>query len=127
LFKPKQSPRTFAALVAACVIVLQSFFTAWAAGAMPIQPMLDIFGNPLCITSLDKGNKGPVGDHSKLPDCCTFGCTMGSSVLAVAPTEHAEPLRPLLRSRVVAPLYRTDAIQIPDHDPGSPRAPPLTA
>lgn len=126
MFKKKQKPRTFAALVAACVIVFQSFFTAWAASAMPIQPMLDIFGNPLCITSFD-GSKSPIGDHSKLPDCCNVGCTMGSSVLAVPPAAHVEPLRPLLQSRVVAPLYRTAAVQIPDHDPGSPRAPPLTA
>ncbi|MCX7304055.1 MAG: hypothetical protein NTV73_06920 [Hyphomicrobiales bacterium] len=114
------------AFLAAAVFVLQSLLMAWAAGAMPIQPDLDAFGNPLCITSVDRDTQSPVKDHSTMLDCCTLGCSMGSSVLASAPEADVGLLRPLVRSDILFACRETIRVRTPDHDPGSPRAPPLT-
>lgn len=115
------------ALVATFVLVLQSFLSAWAAGAMPATPMLDAFGNPLCITSVDHDGSTPANDHSKLPACCTFGCNLASPLLAAEPAHGVGLLRPLSSADVRFHVHKTVHIQSPDHDPGSPRAPPLTA
>jgi hypothetical protein len=107
------------------LLVLQSFLSAWAAGAMPIQPTLDAFGNPLCITSGDHG--GGSADHSKLPDCCTFGCSAVSPMLAARAADGTSIARPLLVSHVLFAVGEAVVTASPEHDPGSPRAPPLTA
>ncbi|MFC0245483.1 hypothetical protein ACFOLL_17660 [Falsochrobactrum ovis] len=114
------------AFVAAAVLVLQSFLTAWAAGAMPVTPMLDAFGNPLCITSVDHDGDVPRDDHSKLPDCCTFGCNLASPLHAAEPAQGVGLLKPLSSTDVRFHVHKTFHIQSPDHDPGSSRAPPLT-
>lgn len=112
------------AFVAACVLVLQSFLSAWAVGAMPV---LDAFGNPLCVTSVDHGSTTPNGGHSKLPDCCAFGCSMVSPLLAVATADGTGISQPLPSDHIRFGLGHSFHVDGPDHDPGSPRAPPLTA
>lgn len=114
------------AFIAALILVVQAFTSAWAAGAMPIQPMLDAFGNPLCITSTDQGD-GPASDHSKLPNCCTFGCSTVSPVLLVPDFDGTAIALPLVTSHVLFATGKDVVHSAPDHDPGSPRAPPLTA
>lgn len=133
MFKRTCTSRTFVALAAALVLVLQSFATAWAAGAMPAGAMLDAFGNPLCITSADQqtvdlDGSGPAGDHSKVPNCCTLGCSMGSPVLATPADDAGTWL--LLRLEAAEADFMVSAtvsVAFPDHDPGNPRAPPLNA
>ena len=115
------------ALVAAFVLLLQSFVTAWAAGAMPPAPLLDAFGNALCITSTDHHGEAPAGDHSRPFNCCTFFCNTASPVLAMPSGAGVTHLRPLVRSNVPFTARKTIRVRAPDHDPGSPRAPPLTA
>lgn len=115
------------AFVAACILVLQSFLSGWATGALAATPMLDAFGNPLCVTSGDHDGKRPANDHSKVPDCCTFGCSIASSLLAAAPDDRIGPLRPLSSDDFRFGSLESFHLQSPDHDPGSPRAPPLTA
>lgn len=114
------------AFVAACVLVLQSFLGAWATGAYAATPMLDAFGNPLCITSIDHDGTTPAHDHSKTPDCRTFGCSMVSPLLAAAPSDEIGLSRPLVADDTRYQLVQSFDVQGPDHDPGSPRAPPLT-
>jgi hypothetical protein len=103
------------ALVAAFVLVLQSSLTAWASTTTPADPMLDSWGNVLCITGMDQEDGNPANDSSGMPDCCTPGCGVSSAALAApssADIAQAAPAAP--------------ADLLPDHDPGSPRAPPLT-
>ena len=95
-----------------------------AAGSSRMQ--VDAFGNPLCMGGEE--DSGSPADHSKLPTCCTIGCTMGSSV-TTSPDADA----------TVALVWHTDEDDVvtsvetvlppkaAEHDPGSPRAPPLTA
>lgn len=116
---------TAVAFVAACVLVLQSLLGAWANSAMAATPLLDAFGNPLCITSVDHDGKLPAGDHSKLPDCCAFGCSMVSSLLDAAPDTGLGLLRPLTSDDVRFDLVEAFHVPGPDHHPGNPRAPPL--
>lgn len=118
--------RVWPALVAACVILLQASAASFAAG-MNTGPMLDAFGNPLCLSDSVQSRDDAGGDHAKLPSCCTLGCVGNAQLLS--PPDHfttAEriPLHVLdLRPRPDRALV----IGAPEHDPGNPRAPPLTA
>ena len=111
------------ALVAAAVLVLQSVFSVWALGTP--QPMLDAFGNPLCITGTDSQSPGP-SDHSKVPNCCALGCMGVSHALPVAGDAGVELVHPFDESRAVYWGQRQISVAPADHNPGSPRAPPLT-
>lgn len=116
-----------AVLVAACILVLQAFLSAWAFAAAPDRPVLDAYGNPLCITSGVHENTTPPGDHSKLGGCCTFSCSASASLLTALPGGTPGLHSPL----PAAPALRRYGDRIerhkPDHDPGSPRAPPILA
>jgi len=115
------------ALAVALVLLLQAFFTAWTNGAMAsgIMPA-DAWGNPICVTSPD-GSPSPADGGVNIPNCCVLGCTMSSMAI---------PQPPLADQAVRVDLTGTEvrffATNPPvgtsrDHDPGSPRAPPLTA
>lgn len=118
--------RSTVAFIAALVLVLQSFLSAWTASAFPATPMLDAFGSPLCITSGDHHGTAPANDHSKMPNCCALGCSMASPLLAAAPGNGVGLLRPLSSNDIQLHHTETFLIEGQDHDPGSPRAPPLT-
>lgn len=117
------------AFVAAYMLVLQALVGAFALGAAAASPMLDAFGNPLCITSTDSTDTGSDrSDHSALPDCCTTACSMFAPVT----TEERTPssvLNPFLSaSDALTPAFETVAHFIsPERSPGSPRSPPLIA
>lgn len=113
------------AFLAALILCVQTFLSAWAGAAMADQPTLDAFGNPLCITSADHGNGST--DHSTMPACCTLGCSAAVSVLPVPAFDDAAIARPLLASIIAVGIGEGVVLASPDHDPGSPRAPPLTA
>lgn len=117
---------TLVALAAALVILLQGLGAAWANGRMAGAPMLDIFGNPICLTdSVD--TSAPGDDHAKVPNCCALGCPMAASALA-APPAHFHVATPTIRSHASKRFgLRPVILAPPDHDPASPRAPPLTA
>lgn len=107
------------------MLVLQT-----AAGAMAIgqgQPPLDIFGNPLCITSATEHTAPAKNDHPSLPECCTLGCNMFSSA-AASPPMGVEVVVELPQGPVVQihPVRR-DPPDDAKHDPGNPRAPPVVA
>ena len=113
------------AFVAAGVLVLQFLFSAWATSAIAATPLLDRFGNPLCITSIDHGGALPAGNHSNLPDCCAFGCSLTSPLLGTGPADPTGLFRPLSCADARFDLFRAIHIEGPDHVPGSPRAPPV--
>ena len=114
------------ALVAAYMLVLQGLLGAFATGAAA-SPLVDIYGNPLCITSGHTSDAGSDGaKHSPPPDCCTTACGM------FAPAAAANPAAVSLAN----PLSATDLELTPpyelasrsfalDRGSGSPRAPPL--
>lgn len=114
------------ALCAALLLLLQSALTAWATSAMPASPLLDAFGNPLCITSTDSGDAHPAGDHPKLPDCCTFGCSMASALIAPSPSDAVGVRLPYILPDVPTEPETIVLVRSQAHAPGSPRAPPRT-
>lgn len=119
------------ALAAALLLVVQSLISAVAIGASAAAP-LDLYGNPLCIAGVAGGGEGGSGvggghGHAKLPDCCTLGCPMVSGA-----SGGPLPVAPWLAAPLAAPLgtagsdYAT-GLSTRRHEPGNPRAPPLTA
>lgn len=114
------------AFIAACVLVLQSCLGALAAGAMASAPMLDVYGNPLCVTGGHHHDTAPPNDHSRLPNCCILGCSTPSPLLAASPADSAWLRRLPYSNDVSFEFVHPFHIPAPDHDPGSPRAPPLT-
>ncbi len=115
------------ALVAAYMLVLQALFGAFAAGASAGVPMLDDFGNPLCITSHEPAPAGEGRDHSGMPDCCAPGCSMFAPATAGdrEPNALSNPLRVAYAIRSAMPtIVAVDDIA---RRPGNPRAPPLAA
>jgi hypothetical protein len=121
----KHDRRFAVALVAAAVLVLQSVFSAWASAA-PQAPMLDAFGNPLCITSADGHAPGPAGGHSKPSDCCMLGCAGIAHALAASADATAGLVHQPVPRDVAYAAPRQISLEPADHNPGSPRAPPLT-
>lgn len=116
------------ALAAAAMLVLQGFLGAFAVGTANASPMLDAFGNPLCITSVEshQTDTGHV-DHTAMPDCCTVACGMFAPAASAGGSGHS--LENAL-STTAARLQTRDAVSgytdEPQRGPGSPRSPPLT-
>lgn len=115
------------AVIAACLLVLQSISGALALGQGQ-STQLDIFGNPLCITSMDQSDHGSGGaGHDGMLKCCALGCSMFSQALGAAPQFAVEVIaRPLLSD---VPQRDYGAVSPParSHVTGNPRAPPLAA
>jgi hypothetical protein len=113
------------AFIATLVLLLQTFFASWSLAAAPHDGTLDALGNPLCITSSDHGPTPSDGSFEG-PTCCTLGCSMSSTVLHT-PAPDALPVRQEVEADVQVGIEHALPRARPDHDPGSPRAPPLTA
>ena len=113
--------KSVAALVAALVFFVQTSVTAFAVAS---QPMLDLFGNPLCITSMD-GDAGAPADHGAALDCCVLGCSAAASD-SLAPSVHdAIPVDYPERRVVLSTHSNLPVVVGGDRDPFRPRGPPL--
>lgn len=116
------------ALLASCMLVLQVLLGAYATGAAAAAPpMLDAFGNVLCITSTDAADHGSA-DHTALPDCCTVACGMFAPIQANDRTGHSlsNPL-PTSVLREPAAFDNTGQAFALEQRPGSARSPPSRA
>ena len=113
------------ALAAALFLVLQS--VAGALAPRPsASPVLDIFGNVLCLAGSAASDSGD-HRHQKAPPCCLAGC--GSSGLSWAPLAHAgavlDGMRPHRSVAIVtAPAH---IVAARPRTPANPRAPPAIA
>jgi hypothetical protein len=116
------------ALAAALLFVLQALASTFVAGAQADGLQLDAFGNPLCITSGDHSlPDGKPGGHKQATDCCTLFCSTSTAALGPPPQGGATlPAQPIVDDRLWG-AYRVFFVAASDHDPRSPRAPPLTA
>lgn len=113
-------------LVAAAMLVVQALLGSFVLGAAASSPPLDLFGNPLCITSTDRtGADGERGDHGAMPECCTAACSMFAPAAtdARAPLSLYNPLEPAARERGFA-FENIGRIFALERGPGNPRAPP---
>lgn len=113
------------ALAAALMLVLQMSAAAFALGQG--KPPVDMFGNPLCITTGTDHGAPAKGEHPSLPECCTLGCNIFSSVLASPPVGVALAAENRRETVIAFHAARLDPSTAPEHDPGSPRAPPPPA
>ena len=118
--------RSLTAILAAVVFVVQMMLSSWAMAASVGQPMVDAFGNPLCVTDAGGNPSNPPKDHNKLPACCTIGCSAFSAGLVAFPADPARvSLAPSPEPAFTLPRASDPVVHL-DHDPGSPRAPPVT-
>ena len=120
------SGRTGIALVASYMLVLQALFGAFALGADASAPLLDAFGNPLCVTGSGKaGIDNHRGEHTPLPDCCTAACNMSVADVADGRSRHslANPL-PVSPAQSRASFEVVADVPALERAPGSPRPPP---
>lgn len=129
MVKRTATTRLVAALVLALVLIAQSVVGAFALGAYGAGPQLDAFGNPLCQTGVDHDNSSGSGtpDHSRIPSCCTFACSMLWPGLA-APANVGQIVAGLRAAdRVAFVQLKPIDLHEQGYRPGNPRAPPLTA
>ncbi len=125
----RQQQRRFGlvAVAVAVVMALQTLLGTFAFAANAATPMVDAFGNMLCINSAEGHNPGstPNKDRPLLPECCTLACGLvhafvpADTSLGVLFNRLAEPLQqPVIR---FAEPFRSAL----DSLPGNPRAPPF--
>jgi len=126
MHQPRTTKRHAAtAFVAGYMLVLQLLLGGFMLGAANSGPMIDVFGNPLCITSGEVHHDG--SSNSDLPGCCFGPCSMFAPLAGGEPQQHVleNPL-----PHVASIMPPQDAQSDPaaaDNLPGNPRAPPLTA
>ncbi|TPK74329.1 hypothetical protein FJ936_07690 [Mesorhizobium sp. B2-4-13] len=114
------------ALVAACLLLLQSTLGAFAFSIGPDTAQLDAFGNVIC--THDGATQLPGGDQhpSHPPACCTLGCSMFSP--AYAPPADAGLALASLSFAVAFVFPATTHLDFArERSPSNPRAPPLAA
>jgi hypothetical protein len=115
------------AFIAALLLVLQAIAASLAIGSSAsASPMLDAFGNPLCITSHQAPEQDGQG-HTALPHCCTVSCSMFAAAMdsGRAEVSLANPLPVADSSRHAAFDVAPEPNQAARR-PGSPRSPPPT-
>jgi len=125
----RRNRRSWVALLAAFVLVVQSLAGALATGAHAASVQLDAFGGVICTTdaapSPSGGDESPEKRHT--PSCCLAGCL--SFAWAALPARAATPLPPLLvrRSDPVVPQRADHRPTERRGSPANPRAPPSIA
>jgi hypothetical protein len=117
-----------AALVAGCLLLLQSTLGALALPLGADASRLDTFGNVIC--THDGAVKQPDGDPppSHLPACCVLGCSMSFSSTLPPPADTGLVLAG--RSFETVSFIFPDAINLDfarERSPSNPRAPPPAA
>jgi hypothetical protein len=121
--------RSWVAVFAAYLLVVQALFAGFAAGAYANALSLD---RTLALTHCaPSGDNAAGGDHDKSQNhagmsCCTAGCPMLVGADPVQPEFQLLVQRPADRIAFVRRLDRPVGF-LSDHTPGSPRAPPAFA
>ncbi|WP_117195170.1 hypothetical protein [Rhizobium terrae] len=114
------------ASIAAFVLVVQMLLGSVLLSSAAATPVLDDFGNPLCITHVE-GKDHPDKNGSKLPECCTQACSILAPVLAPQFSDNFLSNRLQTNSRPVPAEADAGPFERPETSPGNPRAPPQAA
>lgn len=111
------------ALVAAWMLVLQGLLGAFASAATPPGANLDVFGNPLCITSTDAHGLGDDA-YKGMPPCCLGVCVPLTALSDDTRAPH-ELENPLVLSLDATPAEKFETARFePRHAATRQRAPP---
>lgn len=108
------------ALAASWLLVLQLALGAFTIASASTAPTLDIFGNPLCITSSDTRDASDQG----MPGCCFGPCSI-CAPLQAGPAPDVVLDHPFTQTTsVLKPAAQVDSHLASTYRPGNPRAPP---
>jgi hypothetical protein len=113
-----------AALVAVCLLVIQSIGTSLALGAAASDVRLDAFGNVICTA---QGGETPHDGNipaGHMPACCVAGCGVGTPVLP-PPATASSPVAISFNVLPVPPSLDMGNEFAHPRSPANPRAPPL--
>lgn len=119
----RRMARPVVALAAVVVLLMQFMLPAWA-GVHSAGPLLDIFGNPLCITGADGHSSAPAEDLPKQPDCCIHSCSAVAHAAIEPDTAHSLLVHPAVPLGFSGFVKTKTHIAPDEYNPGSPRAPP---
>ncbi len=114
-------------MIAAFALVVQMLFGSVLLGSAVAAPILDDFGNPLCITHAETSGPSDHKDSSKLPQCCTQACSVLAPVLAPQFSDNFLSNRLETNSKPVTAEADPGPFERPETSPGKPRAPPFAA
>ncbi|MBP2557336.1 hypothetical protein J2T08_006261 [Neorhizobium galegae] len=115
------------ASIAAYALVVQMVLGSVLLGSAVAAPVVDDFGNPLCITHAGGSGQSDHKDGPKLPECCTQACSVLAPVLAPQLSDNFLSNRLEANSRPVPIEVDTGPFERPETSPGNPRAPPRAA
>ena len=121
--------RSWVAVFAAYLLVLQAIFAGFAAGSYANAHALDL---TLALTHCaPSGDAAPGGDHDTSQahgamSCCTAACHMPIAMPPVQPAFEILTHRAVDRAAFVRKLDQPVGY-LSDHSPGRPRAPPTLA
>ena len=115
------------ASIAAYALVVQMVLGSILLGSAVAAPVVDDFGNPLCITHAGGSGQSDHKDGSKLPECCTQACSVLTPVLAPQLSDNFLSNRLEASSKPVPIEVDTGPFERPETSPGNPRAPPQAA
>jgi hypothetical protein len=115
------------ASIAAYALVVQMLLGSFLLGSAVAAPVLDDFGNPLCITHAGGSGQSDHKDGSKLPECCTQACSVLAPALAPQFSDNFLNNRLEATSKLLPIEVDTGPFERPETSPGNPRAPPQAA
>ncbi|CDZ29631.1 hypothetical protein [Neorhizobium galegae] len=115
------------ASIAAYALVVQMVLGSILLGSAVAAPVVDDFGNPLCITRAGGSSQSDHKDGPKLPECCTQACSVLAPVLAPQFSDNFLNNRLEATSTPVPAETDTGPFERPETSPGNPRAPPPAA
>lgn len=118
--------RTWGAILAAYLLVLQATLTGMTLGAHA-APSAGVVGAVICSSATTSSDAAPGrGERHVLPNCCVLGCSMSGG--GAAPGSDSVRLDAPAAAAFLHRSYAFDAVSAtPERSPRTTRAPPLTA
>ncbi|WP_172724529.1 hypothetical protein [Neorhizobium tomejilense] len=115
------------ASIAAYALVVQMVLGSILLGSAVAAPVIDDFGNPLCITHAGGSGQSDHEDGPKLPECCTQACSVLAPALAPQFSDNFLSNRLEATAKPVPAEADIGPFERPETSPGNPRAPPPAA
>lgn len=115
------------AIAIAFLFLSQAFLTSPHSSSSFATPLLDAFGNPICITSTaSKTDPASKSNQDTERGCDTLGCAAALQLPQHRAADVSTYLTPSISTGLTFPRLFETTPALPEHSPGSPRAPPAS-